>query len=219
MFDASPLRCYFDLHKIQYEKKSIDANHEICDYFEPDTREYSSLINICDKPKLNLIGSEKETYLSKSWYGSRVNKDRVKIVKRNTANYFKNIVRAKSDSVMWTVFKDWKEKLKGEGYTKGFVPCNYRATNKYRETYNLAFLNNTYLNPEIKNFFLKRKVAFDDGQYALSELLQWIWRSRIRDGQPINLYLPSVRMRNLLTDWLSGKDRAFPSRVLEDPTF
>ena len=38
---------------------------------------------------------------------------------------------------------------------------------------------------------------------ALSEMLQWVWRSAIRDDKPINLYIPSRRMRELLIDWIN----------------
>ena len=38
--------------------------------------------------------------------------------------------------------------------------------------------------------------------FALQEMLQWIWRSAIRDGKPIDLYIPSERMRSLLVEWL-----------------
>ena len=46
-------------------------------------------------------------------------------------------------------------------------------------------------------------------KYALSILLQWIWRSRIRniadsdENRKIDLYLPSSRMKHILMDWLS----------------
>lgn len=39
-------------------------------------------------------------------------------------------------------------------------------------------------------------------QFALSEMIQFIWRSAIRDNKPIKLYIPSVRMRNLLEKWI-----------------
>jgi hypothetical protein len=44
--------------------------------------------------------------------------------------------------------------------------------------------------------------AFKDA-YALTELIQWVWRSRIRKGEPITLYLPSPRMRRLFEEWLN----------------
>ena len=44
----------------------------------------------------------------------------------------------------------------------------------------------------------------EEDAYALSELIQWIFRSAIRDGKEIWLYIPSKRMRNLLIDWIGG---------------
>lgn len=42
----------------------------------------------------------------------------------------------------------------------------------------------------------------DVKRWALSEMIQWIWRSAIRDGEDIYIYIPSERMRNLLSDWI-----------------
>ncbi len=46
--------------------------------------------------------------------------------------------------------------------------------------------------------------------YALSILVQWIFRSAIRNGREIWVYVPSARMRYLLTRWIEnlaeGKD-------------
>ena len=35
-----------------------------------------------------------------------------------------------------------------------------------------------------------------------TELIQWVWRLRVRRGEPITLYLPSPRMRRLFEEWL-----------------
>jgi len=40
----------------------------------------------------------------------------------------------------------------------------------------------------------------------LSELIQWVWRSAIRDGNSINIYIPSSRMRNLFIEWLNNEN-------------
>ena len=42
----------------------------------------------------------------------------------------------------------------------------------------------------------------DQDTFALAEILQWIWRSAIRNGEPINLCILSPRMRELFLDWL-----------------
>ena len=43
----------------------------------------------------------------------------------------------------------------------------------------------------------------DENKYALSEMIQWIWRSAIRNGEDIYIYIPSRRMRDLLLEWLN----------------
>ena len=37
---------------------------------------------------------------------------------------------------------------------------------------------------------------------ALGALLQWAWRSQIRNAKPIDIYIPSERMRELLYNWI-----------------
>lgn len=58
------------------------------------------------------------------------------------------------------------------------------------------------MNPIVKNFFLQHGVTVDEDGYALSEMLQFIWRSAIRNGEEIWVYIPSIRMRNLLKQWI-----------------
>ena len=60
-----------------------------------------------------------------------------------------------------------------------------------------------YYNPIIKQFFIDKGVSVDEDIWALSELIQWVFRSAIREGNNINIYIPSERMRNLLIEWLN----------------
>jgi len=46
-----------------------------------------------------------------------------------------------------------------------------------------------------------QRLAVSDA-YALTELIQWVWWSRVRRGEPITLYLPSPRMRRLFEEAL-----------------
>lgn len=48
----------------------------------------------------------------------------------------------------------------------------------------------------------KKDVNIDEETWALSELIQWLFRSTIREENEINLYIPSKRMRSLLQEWL-----------------
>ena len=66
----------------------------------------------------------------------------------------------------------------------------------------MAYLINRFPNAVQVNFFAKKGVKLDRNKFALSEMLQWIWRSAIRDGHEVWLYLPSKRMRELLFGWM-----------------
>lgn len=208
LFDGQIQRYYYDLYDIDYEYKSvycdINGKYVLGDYIESyDLSEIKSKINILDD-KINTIGDVR-TSLSKSWFERPGNNMMIAQLKRNTENYFINKLKSKSNDNMWTVFKSAKNKVKGQRYTKGFVSLGSRATNNYCDKFNLAYLSNIFINPIIKQFFIERSIAVNEDIYALSELLQWVYRSRIRKGESINLYIPSLRMRTLLIDWLDGK--------------
>lgn len=105
-----------------------------------------------------------------------------------------------------------KEKEEAEKKAKCFVPCNARATNDYSSRWALAYCINLFMNPQIKKFFTsgnehrkkcgKKPIEINEELYSLSSMLQWIWRSRIRNGQDVKIYIPSKRMRDLLKSWL-----------------
>jgi len=165
--------------------------------------DFKNLIHIVDHEKLNIIGKDNHS-LSKSWYVNNSKTAIMKKLKNNIVNYFHNIVSSSSNDTLWTTFKDYKAQLSGKGYTKGFLPINARATNLYKERTCLAYLVNIYFNPMIKGFFQDHDVPIDEDGYALSEMLQWIWRSAIREGKEIWIYIPSSRMRTLLKTWIDG---------------
>ena len=87
------------------------------------------------------------------------------------------------------------------------MPINIRATNELKHKYAVAYLANRYLNPVIKNFFVSNNIEVDEDAFALSELIQFIFRTRIRDNEEIFVYVPSKRMRLLLKKWLKEKDQ------------
>lgn len=142
--------------------------------------------------------------MSKSWYANPENVGCVKKLKDNLFNYFHNINHAKASDVMWTCFKDDRGKLKGKGYTNSFVECNARSTNEYGTRHILAYTVNRYLSPGIPAYFSQHEVSIDNDLFALAEMLQWIWRSAIRNGERITVYVTSDRMRELLLGWLGG---------------
>lgn len=63
---------------------------------------------------------------------------------------------------------------------------------------------NIFFNPILKNFFESKGVRIEEDKWALSEFLQFMFRSGIRKGEHIRIYIPSLRMRNLLKRWMVG---------------
>ena len=61
---------------------------------------------------------------------------------------------------------------------------------------------NRYCVPPVIDFFNGHNLGINEDKLVLSEMLQWIWRSRIRDNKEIVVYIPSKRMRNLLKGWI-----------------
>ena len=84
-----------------------------------------------------------------------------------------------------------------------WLPKVTRGTNKYAHCSHLIYLYDQHMNPYVARWLEDNSRAFDDA-YALTELIQWVWRSRVRKGRPVTLYLPSPRMRQLMEQWLSS---------------
>ena len=124
-------------------------------------------------------------------------------MRKTLANYYRNIVRTNSSKAMWTCFDPNKAKVKSNGIASCWVPFNQMSTNLYREKSDLAFLVNRYMKPPIVKYFEAFNFNVSQEKFALSELVQWLFRSGLRDGKSVNVYLPSYRMRSLLVEWLN----------------
>ena len=208
MFDAQVQRYYYDYYKLPYKYIYVSGdcpdNYSFTENYtlrSKNTYDYGELIHILDDEKLNRIG-DREFDLSKTWYDRNKNNTSMKQLKNNITNFFVNKRRTKTCDNLWTTFKDYKTLLNGKGYGRGFVALNMRASNDYADRTSIVYPVNRYLNTGVKNFFLQHNVDVDEDGFALSEMVQFIWRSAIRKGEEIYVYIPSIRMRNLLKNWI-----------------
>lgn len=207
MFKGQIQRYYYDFFKLPYDYLYVKGD-SLEEYeftkeaqYQKIKYDYKKLIHICDHNKLNRIGELKED-LSKAWF--KRNKDNDVVLpqlKKNLFNFFHNIQKSPTRNNVWTTFKDYRKQLSGSGYAKGFLPSNSRATNAYKDRTCVAYCLNKYINTVVKNFFVSKGVQTDEDTYATSEMLQFIWRSAIREGKDIWVYIPSKRMRELLIKW------------------
>lgn len=207
MFKAQTQKYYYDFFGIDYEYLYVTKEND--KYVFTDIKEeynnldYSKLIHICDNNKLNKYG-DLEFALSKSWYDRNQTNKLLGQLKIATGNFFKNYTKTKTNENLWTTFKKYQKDISGKGYARGYLSSNTRATNEYRDRTAVAYLVNKFFNPFIKNFFSQNNVPIDEDAFAVSEMLQFVWRSAIREGKEITIFVPSSRMRNLLEQWIAN---------------
>lgn len=208
LFEGQFQRCYFDMYNIPYQYIGVKKDDNGYSFSDTPTdlapfRNLKEKITIWedkDGSKYNAIG-ESRTALSSRWY-SRESETRCERMRNNIYNIFHYRWESKAKLSMWTCFKKNQKQLEGKRYKAGFVDCASRATNRYRHKTHLAYCVNSFIDPFIKNYFQRHDIYINEDIYALSNMLQWIFRSAIRDGGNIFIYIPSSRMRNLLQNWL-----------------
>lgn len=208
MFKSQLQRYYYDYYSLPYtyiyvKGNSVDTYHFTTEESEKQSSTYNfkNLINILEDEKLNLIG-DREYDLSKNWYIRNQNNIVMQQLRNNIQNFFRNKRKSKTNENLWTTFTDFKYCLSAKGYGRAYASINMRASNKYRDRTSIAYPVNRYINTGVKNFFTRHNVKTDEDGFALSEMLQFIWRSAIRDGKEIWIYIPSIRMRRLLNMWI-----------------
>lgn len=204
LFNGSDMRCWLDLNNIPY---TIMNNQELGLRSEADIKEQVRQ-NLTIITNRSLTGCrQRDTTLSKSWYQNANSDD----IKKYKAMLRSCVVtnKAKAGNVFWTVYKDFKGVMSGAGYTKGisedmpaFLPMNTRSTNNYKEYELCMYAVNLFKNPVEVNYLISNGISVDEDTFALSEMIQFVWRGAIREGKPMKVLVLSTRMRNLLIKWL-----------------
>ena len=227
LFEGQLQAFYYKLYNINYLYRSVAYNNEQkCYELIPfkkedvvkDIKEYAPYIDLYEG---NMNFYEEVTSLTTTWYDKVYLEDKTKgmgnllRLKNFLCNWFWNITKSSSKDCLWTTLKEYKNELKGKGYTKGFLPLNSRATNYFSDRHNLAYMYNRYLRPIEKQFLQTKGVTVYEDLFSLSELLQWIFRSAIRNKEQVYLYLPSPRMRALLHKWVDLATKYMPDEFTE----
>lgn len=216
LFEYQMMKYYFDANDVDYEligtKRENDV-YQFCPLCEMDRKvELRDKIHIVMDEKYNNIGNENYS-LSSTWF-ERAKREpkqpKINILKNNLYNIFRHKNGGKNIK-MWTTIKKYRSSLKGKGYSNDFMSFNMRAVNGYANKNCLAYCVNVYLQPWMKNYLTKiGNKNVNQDMYALSVLVQWVFRSAIRKGEEIWIYIPSKRMRTLFIKWLNnlaeGKD-------------
>ena len=192
LFDGSYMCGFLKYHGFTYTTET----------FGKKGKDFKSLIQIVNDDKLNKIGDRITALSSSSQVNNRTYNDQLK---KNLVNLFNHKHKVPKEERLWCCYKGAFNRIKGFGYTKNFLAVGTKATNNYAHTSVVAFTVNLFANPIIARHLQTKGITIDENKLALGEMIQWLYRSRIRKNEDIIAYIPSRRMRELLVDWLNGK--------------
>lgn len=207
LFEGQSIHHFLKIYNIDYEMIGIDRDENGTFRFGsypgyvPDyVTRLDKMLHIVDNERLNEIGDGYHA-LSMSWF--KKGSSDVDRLKHNVYNFFNNVHRdSPHNKKLWGVYLSDVTKIRGKGYTNSFLTFNAKATNQYRDRDCLVYIANIFMNVNEKKFYYGHGINVDEDMYALSIMVQWIWRSAIRDGQEVSIYVPSKRMRKLLQNWI-----------------
>lgn len=177
-------------------------------------------IEFIETPSVRKI--QKDFALSKSWWQSATKEERNTVAKcvRSVMNY----TNTNRDDMFYTVPKDFSTTVKGfntkfigndprvdpDGvpveYTRTFIACNARSTNKYKDKTLAVHAYNLFPNQAVKAFIQGHGFVCNDDVYALNMLLQWLFRGCIRKNEgTLKVAILSRRMSSIFKEWLVNK--------------
>jgi hypothetical protein len=205
LFEGSTMSSWMKANIIPYEY--VD-NNELGLLDEKEVKKIirQNLTLLVDK-KLDLIEDKYDNRYGSTWYkrSSKPEKTQIKKALENCVARQK----AKCGDVFWTTFLAMEDHLKGKGYTShhnglpSMLAFNTKATNDYKDYWLCMYTVNLFKNPTELGYLKSRGVDFNQDLFALSEMLQFLWRGAIRCGKPMKVLVLSKRMRKLLMGWLN----------------
>jgi hypothetical protein len=193
-------------------KKALLDRIEFCDV--PVTTE--KLYRQLKIPVDDLRAKASSSALSHSWYGTvkRAELERM-------ANHIRNVARhmnVKTNDLIYTLPSailgkkgdKWIKrgprivKVKGYGAETCYLHKAARATNSYADKTAAIHAYNRYPHPAVKSYLQEQGAIVDDDTFALAEMIQWLFRTAIRqpDGPKVKIHIVSPRMDKLFKDWL-----------------
>lgn len=228
LFEGSEMEIFLKMHNIEYEyigiKRTADGGYEFSEdgeYVPEYAAKIYDKVHILDDDNLNEIG-DYESAMSMAWYSK--DNDNLDKLRKNIRNFFRDKMNAKSGDIICGTYGDPADKhnrywnsIKDNGYRQSGLAFNKKATNDYKDKTIVCYPVNIYPNVGIQLYYRQHGYEMSQDRYALSIMVQFLWRSAIRDGKEIWLYIPSKRMRTLLLDWMENltKGGAAPNETTE----
>lgn len=205
MFEGNMLHKFLQLKGVETVRFEEVALNEV------NGDEIRSLVNLIPLDK-----KVSQLSLSSTWYED-ANEEQLKTVSRYISNIARKYCGDFTD-LMYTLpkkrhlsnrgnvnivkpIKFYRKKIEGE-WSYNWIPVQMRATNDYKHKSVAIHCQNRFPLVAVSSYLSDYNCAIDVKVFALSEMVQWIWRSRIREGKPITLAIANKRMYNLFKSWL-----------------
>jgi hypothetical protein len=207
MFDGSVMSRFMEMKGVNVKYFSE------LDFIKTEAQvkvEACSLIEMVDTPSTRKVGNVSSKRLTASWYKNSATKDDLNALERALNSICR---KYKKDQVLYTLPKHivlpahGKASVKVRGYpaTECFLYAGTRATNLYSNRTVMIHAFNRYPLLSVSSYLQDYGFPVDPDHFALTEMIQWIWRSAIREGNPIKLCIIPIRMRRLFDKWLDGE--------------
>lgn len=171
-------------------------------------KEASELIDIFETPSTRKV---KRLSMGGGWYRDTAKKEDFKRIQSALLSACR---KGKVDTVMYTLPKhivvpenkkqQAKIRLPGFHPSKCYVYCGTKATNNYANKNVLVHAFNRFPLVSVSSYLQDYGFPIKEDDFALSECIQWVWRSSIRRGEPIKLCFLVPRMRVIFEKWLDG---------------
>jgi hypothetical protein len=206
MVKGSLLDNYCQLNKIDISYYHIENSQDIIQGYKFEYPPNLDRLEVIHDDKLNF--NNWKPSLAKNWYiQQKIKKTNKELdILKKRARACKDKYKGKNEPYYWTTFTDNIDDIVSKNIAKKcFIPCNQKAKNDLKNCTFVMYLCNRFINPNISNWLQSVGLSFDDDLYALSELIQFVYRSNLRvseSDKKVSVYVPSFRMRGLLDDYI-----------------
>lgn len=230
MFEGSIMKTWLDIHEVEYgyyNPEGLRSNRDIKKIVQDKLHIVSTPRTLNKLNRNTNTGVVINTAFSKNSYARWYRNDPSVLddIRKACDNTIRHKFPPKSD-VYYTVFKDWVDQVEGQRMkniiqefhedmgedididlgsdikSDNFVAKNQKATNKYAHCNAAIYLCNTFPNLTVDSYISSLGQGINSDVYALSELIQWIFRGSIRKGEDMYVMIASERMGRLLADWM-----------------
>jgi hypothetical protein len=206
LFEGSVMECFMKMRGVEVSKFT-----ELGTYTDSEVRARAKeLINFIETKTTRQV---KNLSMSYKWYINSARKEELDQISKAIFSVYR---KAPKGDFLFTAPKEVSTRYddKGRKRTRTILhrdlPDEYylysgaKATNIYAHRSYLVHAYNRYPNLTVRSYLQDYAYPPNEDRFALSEMIQWIWRSRIRNDESINLCVLNKRMERLLRNWLDN---------------